>query len=188
MYSYPAEYLLHPVPVLAIYGLSAASNTDDTKLVDVDEPATDINASPPSTTTTRSGLASSLLSIFTSKSDYTLYEASRYVSSNQIPPPFRVITVSKVRTYCKTCSFYSYWNRTMYYHKNHHQQLPIFHHLIRIFRHCRMIRPYIQTASWHHCGLKSTCIHPVSSLAFMICGIGKQRLDILLDLNGKQGR
>ncbi|EPB84242.1 hypothetical protein HMPREF1544_09034 [Mucor circinelloides 1006PhL] len=95
MYSYPAEYLLHPVPVLAIYGLSAASNTDDTKLVDVDEPATDINASPPSTTTTRSGLASSLLSIFTSKSDYTLYEASRYVSSNQIPPPFRVITVSK---------------------------------------------------------------------------------------------
>lgn len=188
MYSYPAEYLLHPVPVLAIYGLSAASNTDDTKLVDVDEPATDINASPPSTTTTRSGLASSLLSIFTSKSDYTLYEASRYVSSNQIPPPFRVITVSKVRTYCKTCSFYSYWNRTMYYHKNHQQQLPIFHHLIRIFRHCRMIRPYIQTASWHHCGLKSTCIHPVSSLAFMICGIGKQRLGILLDLNGKQGR
>lgn len=102
MYSYPAEYLLHPVPVLAIYGLSSAPNTlDDTKLVDVDEPAassnenaSSVNASPPST---RSGLASSLLSLFTSKSDYSLYEASRHVSSNQIPPPFRVITVSKVR-------------------------------------------------------------------------------------------
>jgi hypothetical protein len=38
------------------------------------------------------------LNVFTSKSDYTLYEASRYVSSNQVPPPFRVITVSKVFT------------------------------------------------------------------------------------------
>ncbi|GAN09099.1 glutathione transferase omega-1 [Mucor ambiguus] len=100
MYSYPAEYLLHPVPVLAIYGLSSTSNTpNDARLVDVDELAANsteksssVNASPPST---RSGLASLLLSLFTSKSDYTLYEASRYVSSNQIPPPFRVITVSK---------------------------------------------------------------------------------------------
>ncbi|CEP08285.1 hypothetical protein [Parasitella parasitica] len=119
MYSYPPEYLLHPVPVLALYGLTTAAAVDEPKLVDIDEPenpATTANSNdnsplivssyataPAATnttktttnTTTKSGLASSLLNIFTSKSDYTLYEASRYVTSNQTPPPFRVITVSK---------------------------------------------------------------------------------------------
>lgn len=113
MYSYPPEYLLHPVPVLALYGLTTSTTTaiDETKLVDINEPATPSSAtnstdnSPSSiipqpaaaaAATTSSGLASSLLNVFTSKPDYTLYEASRYVSSNQVPPPFRVITVSKV--------------------------------------------------------------------------------------------
>ncbi|KAI8643763.1 Gryzun, putative trafficking through golgi-domain-containing protein [Parasitella parasitica] len=120
MYSYPPEYLLHPVPVLALYGLTTATAADGPKLIDVDEPenpsptANSIDNSPlitlPSSctatpaatttttttaTTTKSALASSLLNIFTSKSDYTLYEATRYVNGNQTPPSFRVITVSK---------------------------------------------------------------------------------------------
>jgi hypothetical protein len=105
MYSYPPEYLLHPVPVLAIYGLSAA---DEAPLIDLDIPSSPIveassspNASPsrnqivPSSTT-RSGLVNGLLALFTSKTEHNLYEASRYLSNPQAPPPFRVITVSKV--------------------------------------------------------------------------------------------
>lgn len=108
MYSYPPEYLLHPVPVLALYGLSA---TDEAPLIDLDIPSSPIteassnspNASPsrnqtvPSSTT-RSGLVNGLLTLFTNKTEYNLYEACRYLSNNQAPPPFRVITVSKVHT------------------------------------------------------------------------------------------
>lgn len=104
MYSYPPEYLLHPVPVLALYGLSA---TDEAPLIDLDIPSEVSNvpnASPsrnqpvPSGTaiTTKSGLVNELLTLFTAKKEYNLYEASRYLSNNQVSPPFRVITVSKV--------------------------------------------------------------------------------------------
>jgi hypothetical protein len=74
MYSYPPEYLSHPVPVLAVYGLSEPEE----KLVDVESTASSLN--------------SSLLKLLTNKSEYTIYEAT----NNQLPPPFRVITVSKV--------------------------------------------------------------------------------------------
>ncbi|KAI7905331.1 Gryzun, putative trafficking through golgi-domain-containing protein [Cokeromyces recurvatus] len=84
MYSYPPEYLLHPTPVLALYGLTI---TNEAKLVDVDTQDTE--------PTTRSNLVNLLLNIFTSKTDYTLYEAPKYLSNNQTLPPFRVITVSK---------------------------------------------------------------------------------------------
>ncbi|KAG2200136.1 hypothetical protein INT47_012417 [Mucor saturninus] len=91
MYSYPPEYLLHPVPVLALYGLA---NTDETNLL-VDVEPTETTGSPSRRdATSRSGLANALLSIFTSKPEYTLYEATRYISTSHAPP-FRVITVSK---------------------------------------------------------------------------------------------
>lgn len=88
MYSYPPEYILHPVPVLGVYGLTTSDETS--LLVDV-EPTDE----SPSRRSPRSGLVHSLLNILTSKTEYTLYEATRYLSSNQTPP-FKVITVSKV--------------------------------------------------------------------------------------------
>ncbi|KAI9481008.1 MAG: Gryzun, putative trafficking through golgi-domain-containing protein [Benjaminiella poitrasii] len=91
MYSYPPEYLLHPVPVLALYGLTA---TDEAKLVDIDIPFDD-SVETTNLPAIRSTLVNSLLHTFTNKTDYTLYEASGYLSSNQASPPFRVITVSK---------------------------------------------------------------------------------------------
>lgn len=97
MYSYPPEYLLHPVPVLALYGLTS-SDEASSLLVDVDLPTSTTDSNSPSRgagATTKSGLANSLLSILTNKTEYNLYEATRYLSSNHAPP-FRVITVSKV--------------------------------------------------------------------------------------------
>lgn len=92
MYSYPPEYLLHPVPVLALYGLT---NADETSLLVDVEPTETISSPSRKDPTSRSGLGNALLSVFTNKPEYTLYEATRYISTSQ-SPPFRVITVSKV--------------------------------------------------------------------------------------------
>ncbi|KAI8364823.1 Gryzun, putative trafficking through golgi-domain-containing protein [Choanephora cucurbitarum] len=81
MLTYPPEYLAHPVPVMAVYGLS---DKEESPLVDVGDSAT-----------TRSGPSSSLLDLLTSKSDYSVYEATRFLGNNQIAPPFRVINVPK---------------------------------------------------------------------------------------------
>lgn len=91
MYSYPPEYLLHPVPVLAVYGLPET----DEKLVDVE----------PTPLSRGDSLSNSLLKILTNKSEYTIYEATRYTTT-QSPPPFRVITVSKVCHFFKQESFF----------------------------------------------------------------------------------
>ncbi|KAI8996802.1 Gryzun, putative trafficking through golgi-domain-containing protein [Pilobolus umbonatus] len=90
MYSYPSEYLLHPVPVLAIYGLSA---TDEPSLLD--QP-TNVDIVSPSRrgSHTKAGLSSTLLNLLLSKSEYSLHEATSHLS-NQQAPPFRVISVSK---------------------------------------------------------------------------------------------
>lgn len=95
MYSYPPEYLLHPVPVLAVYGLKSSDETLP-PLVDVE--TTDNNTPSRPTSTTKGGLVESLLNTLTAKTEYTLYEATKYLSGNQAPP-FRVITVSKVFSY-----------------------------------------------------------------------------------------
>ncbi|KAI8355688.1 Gryzun, putative trafficking through golgi-domain-containing protein [Blakeslea trispora] len=81
MLNYPPEYLAHPVPVMAVYGLA---EKDRAPLVDVDD-----------STTTRSSPLNSLFDLLTNKSDYSLYEATRYLSNSQVAPPFRVINVPK---------------------------------------------------------------------------------------------
>ncbi|KAG0750066.1 hypothetical protein G6F16_001788 [Rhizopus arrhizus] len=86
MYSYPAEYLLHPVPVMAVYGLPTP---DEPSLLDA------LDEQPQKNESSKMGLATNLLSLFTNKSEYTLYEATTYLSNQQVPPPFRVIPVSK---------------------------------------------------------------------------------------------
>lgn len=88
MYSYPAEYLLHPVPVMAVYGLPTP---DEPSLLDA------LDEQPQKNESSKMGLATNLLSLFTNKSEYTLYEATTYLSNQQVPPPFRVIPVSKVK-------------------------------------------------------------------------------------------
>ncbi|RCI01137.1 hypothetical protein CU098_002795 [Rhizopus stolonifer] len=75
---YPPEYLVHPVPVLAVYGL-----TDDAVVAG---------------DTSKLSLVSTLVSVLTNKTEYTLYEASRYLTYPQTSPPFRVMTVSKEYT------------------------------------------------------------------------------------------
>lgn len=95
MHSYPLDYLLHPVPVMAIYGLSPS---DEPSLLDAPISEETSSQSPkPSVTLPKSNLTCSLLELLTSKTEYTLYEATAYLSNQQTPPPFRVITVSKVR-------------------------------------------------------------------------------------------
>jgi hypothetical protein len=81
MYSYPPEFLLHPVPVMVCYGLSG----------DADEvPSSD----SPSQRDGRSGLVDALSTILNSKNDYSFHEATRNPAQ---APPFRIITVSKVK-------------------------------------------------------------------------------------------
>lgn len=114
MYSYPPEYLLHPVPVLALYGLK---NTDEPSLLVDVEPTENIGSPSRKDSTSRSGLANSLLSILTNKTEYTLYEATRYLSNSQAPP-FRVITVSKVILSFQHKTRFLIYLRIMYYLKN----------------------------------------------------------------------
>ncbi|CAO3664089.1 unnamed protein product [Rhizopus microsporus] len=93
MHSYPLDYLLHPVPVMAIYGLSPS---DEPSLLDAPISEETSSQSPkPSVTLPKCNLTCSLLELLTSKTEYTLYEATAYLSNQQTPPPFRVITVSK---------------------------------------------------------------------------------------------
>ncbi|CAO3693960.1 unnamed protein product [Rhizopus stolonifer] len=82
MYSYPEEYLFHPIPVMAVYGLPTP---DEPSLLEKSE---DVQK-------TKLTLGASLLSILTQKTNYSLYEATAYLTNPQAPPPFRVISVSK---------------------------------------------------------------------------------------------
>ena len=98
MYSYPPEYLTHPVPVLAVYGLT--ESVEAPPLIDVEttessNPPLQRGSSTNLSTSTRAELTTSLLTVLTSKTEYTLYEATKYLNSNQ-PPPFKVVTVEKV--------------------------------------------------------------------------------------------
>ncbi|KAI8970457.1 Gryzun, putative trafficking through golgi-domain-containing protein [Mycotypha africana] len=125
MYTYPHEYLLHPVPVMAIYGLSAVTTddslysnknsagkegtveltpaiTDDHNINTINEALTkshiENNASTASTaaSNTRLALIETLTDVMMSNTESTTYEATRFSTGNsQAPPLFRVITVSK---------------------------------------------------------------------------------------------
>ncbi|KAL0079429.1 Foie gras liver health family 1-domain-containing protein [Phycomyces blakesleeanus] len=116
MNTYPAEYLLHPVPVLAVYGLSAdQTSTENEKIPtqkDSEESVAVISSSPQTRPSSgrqtpgnnalnlRSSLASTLHSLLHNKHDFTLYEATRYLHQNsangaQGIPPFRVLSISK---------------------------------------------------------------------------------------------
>jgi hypothetical protein len=86
MNTYPPEYLLHPVPVLAIYGLGTSKESDGSNPIDSSQPP--VNKS--------NALASTLLNILLARQDFSLYDASRYMTNAVIPPPFRVMTVPKV--------------------------------------------------------------------------------------------
>ncbi|KAI9306763.1 Foie gras liver health family 1-domain-containing protein [Cunninghamella echinulata] len=81
MDSYPTEYSLHPVPVLAIYGLKHNNNHIDNSTTQIESTSTP--------------LSSTLLSILLARQDFSLYDSSRYLTNANIPPPFRVINVSK---------------------------------------------------------------------------------------------
>ncbi|KAI9016573.1 Gryzun, putative trafficking through golgi-domain-containing protein [Phycomyces nitens] len=114
MNTYPAEYLLHPVPVLAVYGLSADQTSTENEKTSVKESEDSIailSSSPQTRPSSgrqglgsnpshlRSGLASTLHSILHNKHDFTLYEATRYLHQNSVNgqgvPPFRVLSVTK---------------------------------------------------------------------------------------------
>lgn len=154
MYSYPPEYLLHPVPVLALYGLT---NTDETNLLVDVEPTETMGSPSRRDPTSRSGLANALLSIFTSKPEYTLYEATRYISTSHAPP-FRVITVSKVKPlHSFSCNkrvylIYALPRRIMFYLKNNKHYLPTYLHLIPIYHLYRLTHHYTLMVSCHRFG------------------------------------
>ena len=92
MNTYPAEYLLHPVPVLAVYGLGDSSSRPD------NEPPLESQRSsarhPPSSRTT---LGSHLKNVFANKQQHTVYESAR---PSAVPglatPAFKTIFVDKV--------------------------------------------------------------------------------------------
>ncbi|KAI8082919.1 Foie gras liver health family 1-domain-containing protein [Halteromyces radiatus] len=92
MDSYPSEYLLHPVPVLAIYGLR-----EQQELIPTEPSNSDENKFHSLTTT--------LLNILLARQDFSLYDASRYITNATIPPPFRVITVQKDYTLPERSSY-----------------------------------------------------------------------------------
>ncbi|KAI8069209.1 Gryzun, putative trafficking through golgi-domain-containing protein [Gongronella butleri] len=81
MEAYPPEYLLHPVPVLGVYGLDGQESSAPQE----------IQLGDGKTGT----LASTLLSIFLARQVFSLYDATRYLTSAAIPPPFRVMTIEK---------------------------------------------------------------------------------------------
>ncbi|KAI7870632.1 Gryzun, putative trafficking through golgi-domain-containing protein [Spinellus fusiger] len=94
MNTYPTEYLLHPVPVLALYGI-APPTTEQEKQTSLDSNDTSLSsssrpASSPSTGNTppspRTTLANSLFTLFHSKQDCTLYEATRPPNTPSLAP------------------------------------------------------------------------------------------------------
>lgn len=89
MNTYPPEYLLHPVPVLAIYGLGTSSESNGSLTTNQGD-----SSQPPANKS--NALASTLLNILLARQDFSLYDASRYMTNAVIPPPFRVMTIPKV--------------------------------------------------------------------------------------------
>ncbi|KAI8343321.1 Foie gras liver health family 1-domain-containing protein [Chlamydoabsidia padenii] len=84
MDTYPPEYLIHPVPVLAIYGLGTSTESNNSQ--------TDYSQTASSKANT---LTSTLLNILLARQEFSLYDASRYLNNPAIPPPFCVKTVPK---------------------------------------------------------------------------------------------
>ncbi|KAI9311302.1 Gryzun, putative trafficking through golgi-domain-containing protein [Dichotomocladium elegans] len=109
MNTYPAEYVLHPVPVLGVYGLIASApqvQSDDASdgntnpapdTIDAEKEASRSTSRPP--VSSRNTLGTTLRSIFTNKQHFSLQEAARYQSAHGMPgnttPPFRVVFIEK---------------------------------------------------------------------------------------------
>ncbi|KAI8146339.1 Gryzun, putative trafficking through golgi-domain-containing protein [Fennellomyces sp. T-0311] len=88
MNTYPAEYLLHPVPVLAVYGLGD-SRPDNEPSEAQRSPA----RHPPSS---RATLGSHLKTVFSNKQQYSVYESARPAAVPGLATPaFKAIFVDK---------------------------------------------------------------------------------------------
>lgn len=84
MNTYPQEYIVHSVPVLAVYGLNDQPSS----------PSTPRQHRPSS----RASLGTTLATIFSSKQQYNVYESTRIQTHNSPgSPPFRVLFVDKVK-------------------------------------------------------------------------------------------
>ncbi|KAI9492284.1 Gryzun, putative trafficking through golgi-domain-containing protein [Zychaea mexicana] len=121
MNTYPAEYLLHTVPVLAVYGLGANATTDSSSSAAAPAPGdsdTTSTSSPPpsegqrSSATTpassnagrhapssRAALGSMLQTVFSNKQQFSLYDTPRPTAAGpgttNPTPPFKTIFVDK---------------------------------------------------------------------------------------------
>ena len=113
MNTYPTEYLLHPVPVLAVYGIGATtseqpSTTTTTTSRPDNDASTATSPAPPSSgsnarqpPSSRAALGTMLQNAFSNTQQHSLYETIRSSTTTGVPstPAFKTIFVVKVYKY-----------------------------------------------------------------------------------------